>query len=460
MGSQQQPAAAVTNPRSSRRRRLLSGVALALACLTILVTTVAVWTHQVAFNTNRFTALASRVITEPAVIDPLSARISAQVVDALGVEARIAARLPDAAKPLAGALTVAVRDAIDKRLQAVLSNPRIQQALTNTLSFTHAGIMRLLRGQSDALSIVDGYVQVHVFPIAGAALAELQAMGLIPPEVQLPDLSSAEAPEVLAQRLEAALGITLPDDFGTIQLMRAERLQTARSVVQAFDIIVVALVILSVVLVALAFWLARDRRRMVIYLAIGTIIAFLLARMLIRSVEDAALAGIADPDVALGIRAVVDATIEDLRGLTLIILVVTVIVAVAAYLWGRPKWVESVASQAGAAAGRAGGAAAVAGSAAMGAAAERQPTRATIEETVRTNRASVERTGLAVIAFIVAWIALGLEVALVGAALVVGFELLMRAIASPPEAEADAVAPGDGADTAGPPAGGQPNPGS
>ena len=53
-------------------------------------------------------------------------------------------------------------------------------------------------------------------------------MGLIPADVQLPDLTSPEAPGVLAQRIETALGVTLPPDFGTIQLMPAERLATAR----------------------------------------------------------------------------------------------------------------------------------------------------------------------------------------------------------------------------------------
>jgi len=43
----------------------------------------------------------------------------------------------------------------------------------------------------------------------------------------------------------------------------------------------------------------------------------------------------------------------------------------------------------------------------------------------------VERIGLGVVIFIVVWIALGLEIALVGAALVVGFELVLRAIAAP-----------------------------
>jgi hypothetical protein len=425
------------NPRAPRRRRVLSGVALVLACLTILITTVAVWAHQVAFNTDRFTTLVTNVVDDPALVDPLSSAISTQVVEALDVQARIENRLPDAAKPLAPALTLAVRDAIDKRLQVALANPRIQQALVKTLSFSHGAIMKLMRAEPEAVSVVDGYIVIEVFPVVEAALTELQSIGLIPADVQIPDLSSPEAPGVLAGRLESALGVTLPDTFGTIQLMPADRLLTARSVVRAFDIIVVLLIALSVALVALALWLSSHRRRMIIYLGVGTIIAFLLARLAVNAFTDALIAGIADEGLATGIRTVVNATVADLRSLTAIILVATAIVAIAAYLWGRPKWVVAVTSGAGDVAGRAGATAAAAGGAGIGAVSAARPSRESLEGTVRENRASVERIGLGVVIFIVAWIALGLEIALVGAALVVGFELVLRAIASPDAAEAE-----------------------
>jgi hypothetical protein len=332
------------NPRSGRRRRVLSGVALVLACLTILLTTVAVWVHQVAFNTDRFTALTTNVLAQPELIDPISARVSNQVVVALDVESRIAARLPDIAKPLAPTLTAAVRDAIDRRLQIALANPDVQQALVKTVSFAHARIMNLLRDKSDAVTVVDGYVVVEVFPIIGTALEELQRIGLIPPDVQLPDLSQPADPGPLRQRLSAALNVTLPEDFGTIQLMPADKLLAARTAVRVFDFLVIALIVLSVALVALALWLARNRRHMLIYLAIGVVIAFFLSGLAIRGMEDAVVAGIKSTDLSTGLRTMIDATIEDLRRLTSIVLIATAIVAVVAYLWGRPKWAVAVAS--------------------------------------------------------------------------------------------------------------------
>jgi len=415
-------------PPPRRRRRVLAGVALVLACLTILVTTVALWAHQVAFNTDRFTSLVSNVIDEPAVIDPLSTKVSAQVVQGLDVQTRVATRLPDAMKPLAAPITQAVQDAITTRLETALKNPRIQQALVRTISVAHQKVMNLLRDQSDAVQVVNGYVVVDVWPVVDAALAELQSMGLIPADLQLPDLSEADIGAVLGPRLESALGITLPADFGTIQLMPADRLLTARTVVRAFDLVVIVLIVLSVVLVFLALWLSRNRRMMVIYLALGVIIAFLLARLTTNTITGSVVGGIADEGLAGAVRTVVDTTVANLREITAIILVVTGIVAVAAYLWGRPRWVTSVASSVGGAAGQAGTSAKAAGAAGVGAVAAGRPSRETLETTVTENRSAIERYGLGVILFVVAWIALGLTVALIGAVLVIVFELVLRSL--------------------------------
>ena len=77
-------------------------------------------------------------------------------------------------------------------------------------------------------SVVDGYVVLDLFPVVGVALTQLQQAGIIPADVQLPDLTSPDTRDVLDQRLDAALGVTLPPDFGTMQLMPADRLLAAQ----------------------------------------------------------------------------------------------------------------------------------------------------------------------------------------------------------------------------------------
>ncbi len=72
-----QPASGAGRTGTRRRRSVLSGLALVLACLTIVLAALGLWVHQVVLNTDRFTALASDIVTDPAVIDPVAARVSA-----------------------------------------------------------------------------------------------------------------------------------------------------------------------------------------------------------------------------------------------------------------------------------------------------------------------------------------------------------------------------------------------
>ena len=371
--------------RVTRRRSVLAGISLVLACITILVATIAVWAHQVAFNTDRFTALASNALEQPEVIDPLAARISSQVVTALDVQSRLTNVLPDRVTAIAGPVTLALQDGLTRRLETLLAEPRMQQALTNTLRFAHTRVMNLLRDQADAATVVDGQVVLEVYPALLVALQELQTAGIIGPEVELPDPATAEPPGVIRGILETRLGVTFPADFGTIPLMPAERLETAQTAVRVFDIVVVVLIALAVALVALAIWLSAKRRRMVVFLAIGTIVAFVLARLFTNAATDALTTGIAAEGLRGAIESILDATLADFRSWALLILIATGIIGVVAYLYGRPS-----------------------------------VSRASFS-TPRT----MERIGIALIALVVLWIAVGLEVALLAAVLIIGLELVL-----------------------------------
>jgi hypothetical protein len=381
--------------RVRRRRSVLAGISLVLACLAILVATVALWSHQVAFNTERFTALAGNALDDPEVIDPLSARISAQVVDALDVQTRLANVLPDRVTAIAGPVTLALQDGLTRRLQTLLAEPRMQQALTRTLAFAHERVMNLLRGQAQAVTDLNGQVVIEVYPALLVALQELQTAGIIGADVQLPDPATSEPPGVIRGVLENRLGVTLPADFGTIPIMSVEQLQTAQTVVKAFDIVVIVLIVLAVALSVLAIWLAARRPRMVVFLAIGTIIAFLLARLFTNAATDALTTAIAAEGLRGAVRSILDATLADFRGWALLILIALGIVAIAAWFWSRPATAK----------------------------------RVSLPE-FRTERA-IERVGLALIALVVLWVAVGLEVAILAAVLIVALELILQSRAEP-----------------------------
>ena len=380
-------------PAARRRRSVLAGISLVLACFAILIATVAVWTHQVAFNTDRFTALASDALDDPAVIDPLAARISNQVIEAVDVEGRLENLLPDRVTRLAGPVTLALQDGLTRRLETLLAEPRMQQALTRTLSFGHERVMNLLRDRSNAVTVIDGQVVIDVYPVVLVALQELQNAGIMDPDRQLPDPATAEPPGVIRGILENRLGVTLPEDFGTIPLMPADRLETAQTAVRVFDLVVILLIGLAVALVALAVWLAANRRRMVVYVAVGTFVAFVLARLATNAATDAITASIAEQGIRGAIDSILDATLADFRGWALLILVVTAVIGLVALVWGR--------------------------------------TSAPVSSEALRDRRLLERVGIAVIVFVVAWIALGFEIALLAGALVVGLELVLQSRTGP-----------------------------
>src|SRR4029079_15494329 len=91
--------------------------------------------------------------------------------------------------------------------------------------------------------------------------------------------------------------------------------------------------------------------------------------------------GIAEGDVAGAVRTMVDATLQDLRGVTALIVIATVIVVIAAYLWGRPRWVVATTSYVSDTAGRAGSAAGAAANGGAAGVAVRAPDRETVERT-------------------------------------------------------------------------------
>jgi hypothetical protein len=430
---------------SSRRRRILVGFLFLLSCLFIVATSVVVWTHQVALNTDRYVSVVGAVSRDPAVITTLSDRIATQVVTALDVKGKVEKILPGGAEILAVPLTDRIRQTVAEKLAVGLATDQFQNAWLEANRLLHTTIMKILRGQPDAVSIQDGMVTLDLYALVGNALTTLQASGIIPASVTLPDLSNVEVPEQARQKVEQALGITLPADFGQIPIVKASGLETARQAVQLFDIITILLIVLTLILIALTIWLARRRLRMVIYLSIGAVVALLIARAIIGGIEDAIVSSIAAEGLATTVRAVLDNVLGNYSAFGRILVLVGIVAAIVAYLAGRPAWFVRATSAASSAAGRgAAGAAVAAGGAASGASASgtssRTPTREATAGWVTSNRAAIRWAVVGVVGFVVVWWVAGFEIAILAGAAVVAAELLLRYF-SDGSAEDGATAP-------------------
>lgn len=431
------PTVPAAGPTRRRRLRPIAAVILGiLACIALVASTTMLWVHEVALNTDRWVALSAGVAQQPAVIQSISEGVSQQVVIALDVEGRLATALPDSAKLLAGPITGSVQARLRESLADLFSSPGFQNAWEQANRFAHQQLIAILRSDSTILTLDNGVVTLNMFPLVAAALASLQAEGIIPATISLPDLTATTAPETARAAIQSALGVSLPADFGTVPLVRAERLEAARTAVRVFDLLVIVGIVVTILLFVAAALVARNRVRATVLLGAGAVIALLLARAGIRGVEGAIVGSIADGPGAATVRGVFDTVVQDLFGLMVVVSAIGAVVAIVAWLIGRREQVAEVAAAAGSAARRAtassatkgrtvaSGAAAKAGASAGGATEGISP-RQWAQEHVRVLRAA----GVVVAAVWLAILAVGWEpVAIVGALLVlyqVGLEPIL-----------------------------------
>ena len=408
------PTVAPARPRPSRWRGLAVGLLAILTCLTLVVSTVTLWTHQTVLNTDRYVALVGDISSEPAVIDSVSQQVATQVVTALGVQAFLEQNLPPKVAFVAAPLTVALTDRLGEGLAKVMASPQFQTVWLEANRIAHSKAVALLRGDTTVVTLDNGVVTLNLLPLVGAALQQLQAAGLIPASITLPDLSSGQLPADLVQQLQSTFNVTIPPDLGQIPLFSAERLERLQTAVQLFDLLVIALIVITIGLFALTVYLAHLRLRMVLFLALGAIVAFALARMIIGGIESALISSIADESAQTTVRGVTAELFGNLFAFGRIVIVGAIVVAVSAYLLGRPAWLDELTAAARPTTGEA----APAGEAAPSAGPR-------LADWARAHRLGLLLTGVATLSVIVIAAALGIEFALLAGAVLAILALLL-----------------------------------
>ena len=104
----------------------------------------------------------------------------------------------------------------------------------------------------------------------------LQAEGIIPADDQPARPDGVDgAGDDSGRAAEARSGSACRADFGTVQLVRADRLEAARTVVRVFDLLVSSRIVVTIVLFVAAALVARNRLRAVVLLGVGAVIALL-----------------------------------------------------------------------------------------------------------------------------------------------------------------------------------------
>ena len=331
--------------RSSRLRRGLVGVLFVLAIVGVIFSSIAVWMHQTLLVTDRFVAVTERIATEPEVQALVADRLSKQIVTAVDVQGRVAGVLPPNQAFLAVPLATAVQGLLDQKLTALFAEPRAQAAFVKALAFTHQHLITVLRNQSDVVTAEGSTVTIDLLPVAVEGLKVLQENGILPADIVLPDVTDPAGRDAAIAAIESKLGRDLPPDFAQIEVADATRFAAAQGAVRAFDLLVVGLLIVTLILMVATVWLARRHLRMVAWLGIGSVVALILARIATRGIVNGLVSDLAAGGSVATIRLTIVDLLQDLRGLTTTLIVIGIIIAIIAWIAGRPRWArEGVAA--------------------------------------------------------------------------------------------------------------------
>jgi hypothetical protein len=394
--------------RASRVRPVLAGTFAVLAVVGVLVSTLALWVHRVALDTDAWVGLMTRIAADPEVVDRTSDAVADEVARAIGLERLIAEALPPDSRVLAPSLAATVEGTLGDTLAGVMSSREAQQAFADANRVVHRTAVDILRGRSEVVGTRDGMVTVNVVPLIKAALQALQETGILPSSIQLPELPSTLLPPEAIVEIERALDTDLPDDLGTISLFEADSLTQAQQVVSGFDLLVVGLVTVTALFIVLAVLLSRRRLRMLAIIAIGSALVLIVEPLLARTSIDLALGEEAVSPTRDAARAIADEIQDDVFRFEVVVILAALVVATSAWLAQRPAWLPRMAPIPDG----------------------RTLQRPSARELVQHNASVLSWLGVAVTAFLVVEHLAGLEFALLMAAVLGSWLAVVRIVSS------------------------------
>ena len=317
-------------PGASRRRRFswrmpVSIVLIVLGCIVAPVAVLGVWAGNEVSDTGRWVATVEPLIHDPAIQNVLTDKITTEITNRLNVTGTIdqaSAQLNDRGLTRISSLlnsfgpqiASSVTGFIHSTVHRVISGPRVAKLWVRVNTTAHQAVVQVLSGQGNgAISTSNGQITLNLGPFIAVVKQDLVAHGF-------------------------ALASNIPPISPTVALFQAKDLGKAQAGYRLITTLKIVLPILALVLLAAGVWVARGRRRALIWAALGLAasmlvlaIGLLIARSIyLNSVPPSVLPG----DAA---AAAFDAMVYFIRVGLRVVLAVGLVVAIGAFITGPSR---------------------------------------------------------------------------------------------------------------------------
>lgn len=250
---------ASTTPAPPSRGRIIGVRALlVVGVLLTVVSILSTYVKREALDQDQFEQTSRALIESPAIQE----QVAAVMVDALfsnvDVSAELKGNLPENLQPLAGPLAGISQGFADTAAQKLLARPRVQDTFVTVASASQAALMKVLHGDTEALSTSNGNVVLDLRPLV---LRLGDRFGFV-----------------------TNLADKVPQDAAQVTILKSDDLSTAQTITHWLEQVANYVWILALACWVGAIWLARGRRRQEVRaLGIGLVVVgvlVLLARSL------------------------------------------------------------------------------------------------------------------------------------------------------------------------------------
>jgi hypothetical protein len=331
----------------SALRRGVAGLMVVLFVILLPITATAAWAHRSVLDTGTYIKTVGPIAADPAVTAAISRRVTDQLYTALDPQTIVAGALPPKAAFLAGPITNGSKSYVEDAVNKVLASPQFQTLWIQANTVAHAQLVSALRGDGNVLSTTNNMVVLNLVPLLNAALHNVQgfAASVVGKPITLPTITTADLPASACQKIGVALNRPVPPTCGQVPLFSAAQLTDARRVVQAFDRAVLALLIIVPLLAVLALVISHRRRRTLLQLMIGGMLALVVIRRGTMWTEHK-LISIGRPENESARSSIVHHVLGGFFDLTLWLLVGGLVIALLALVTGPYRWAVAVRAHA------------------------------------------------------------------------------------------------------------------
>jgi hypothetical protein len=245
--------------RRARGRSIGLWLLLALGCLLVALSLIALYVRAEVLNEDRYVDTMAPIAESAAVQQAVTGKLDTAIDDQVDFAALLRDALPPRVDPLAPALSDTLHQAVRTRLDAFVASDEFQRLWVDANRRAHARVVALLTtGKSGRLLLEGDTVYLDLGPAIDRVRTGLEQRGL--------------------ERLAGAIP---PSVDGRVTLLQSDAFVEARNAVDTIETLAIVLPILALICFAAYVWLSRPRRRGFLRVGLGLVVTALLMLALI-----------------------------------------------------------------------------------------------------------------------------------------------------------------------------------